>query len=162
MKKEERLALLESYMDFPARLCDEVEALPAEALTHRPAIAGAWTIHEHVIHLVDMELNAYLRLKKAIAEPGTTVMVLDEEAWADKLGYEGEDLDANLELYALIRYLAGGRLGALGDSPLWREAWYEHPTMGRVDLEHWLGHYEGHGRAHYDYIKRNVADYESR
>ena len=38
-----------------------IKNIPFESLLFRPKIDDAWTIHEQIIHLVDSELNAYLR-----------------------------------------------------------------------------------------------------
>src|SRR5262245_51757617 len=46
-----------------------------------------WSIGEVIWHLADQEANLYLRLRKALAEPGGFVTAWDQEKWSKGLLY---------------------------------------------------------------------------
>ena len=43
---------------------------------------GCWSIHEHLVHITDSEVNSYIRCRRLIAEPGEPLMAYDENGWA--------------------------------------------------------------------------------
>ena len=46
-----------------------------------------------VLHMADSELIRALRLRKLIAEPGSTLMPYDEPKWAQALDYRSQNTD---------------------------------------------------------------------
>ena len=83
---------------------------------------GCWSVHEHVVHVTDSEVNSYVRCRRLIAEQGGTIMAYDENRWASLLGYHGQSIDDALALFKLLRQselqpdqdAAGTRVGAYG------------------------------------------------
>ena len=71
---------------------------PREMWQYRPA-PDRWTIHEIIVHIADSEANSYVRCRRFIAEPGSTVMAYDEMAWAQRLNYHAQSPEAALELF---------------------------------------------------------------
>ena len=81
MTSESRLSKIESYGNGYALLCESLEKFPEEMWTFRDD-HGCWSIHEHLIHIADSEVNSYVRCRRLIAEPGRTLMDYDENRWA--------------------------------------------------------------------------------
>ena len=63
-----------------------MSALPKEMWLFRDE-HGCWSVHEHLIHIADSEVNSYIRCRRLIAEPGKELMAYDENVWADSLRY---------------------------------------------------------------------------
>lgn len=147
--------LLERYLQGPSDLSASVRGLDPAALEYRPPIDGAWTISEHVRHVVDNDFNFILRAKMSLAEPGVEVMLLDEEAWARTVYRVPEDLEAYLALFAALRHLFGDFLRKL-DPETVSQAWIRHPKRGPLPLIDLLALYAEHVPFHLDYIRRNL------
>ena len=95
--------LIGSYSDDAyARLVAALERIPRDRWQTR-ASPNEWTAHEIIVHLCDSEANSYVRIRKAIAEPGGAVAAFDEQCWQQALDYYDTDVDAALQLFRLLR-----------------------------------------------------------
>lgn len=151
----EKKSLLETYAEGPKRVEDLLAGLTPEVLHFRPSVAGAWTIAEHLNHLLDSEANAFIRYRKAVAEPGQPIATYDQEGWQARLGYDHQYCRSSLEAFALLRKVTVDHLSTIIDQD-WSRYYYEHPENGKVTLEDWLKIYADHVRAHMEYIDRNL------
>ncbi len=100
----DRAALVESFAAGAASVRQAWDRVAAAARRFRPA-PGEWSPHELVIHLVDADVNGYLRFRKLVAEPGATVPGYEQDAWASSLDYHGQDPALAIELMARLRAL---------------------------------------------------------
>jgi hypothetical protein len=132
---------------------------PEGLLDYRPAIEDAWTIREHLAHVLDTEVNAFVRYRKCVAEPGGRVCAFDEDKWKKTLGYAGQPLEESLSAFKLLRTLAYRHLKAL-DQGDWNEYFVIHPERGRFSLDDWLATYTSHVGVHAGYIERNESLWE--
>lgn len=82
MNIDEKRSLLDRYTAGPKQIEEAVSKVPKEAIRFRPFIDDAWTIAEHLNHLLVFEANAIVRYRKAIAEPRTLIAPYDQEEWA--------------------------------------------------------------------------------
>ena len=98
MTPEERNKRIESYGTAYQRLVAALERFPAEMWQFRPA-PDHWTIHEIIIHIADSEANSYVRCRRFLAEPGSTVLGYDESKWAVALRYHDQSTNDALELF---------------------------------------------------------------
>lgn len=153
--------MLGRYASGAKRIQELLERVPAGAYHFRPSQAGAWTIAEHLNHLLDAEANAFVRYRKAVAEPGGMISPFDEEAWGERLDYESGDFAVALEAFGLLRGIAAAHLGKILEED-WAPYFYLHPEAGRVGLESWLKTYTDHVTTHIDYIERNLRLYDKR
>ncbi|MEJ7811894.1 MAG: DinB family protein [Gemmatimonadaceae bacterium] len=127
----DREVLLAAYTDAPRRLRDVVRGLSAEQLaTPRPD--GGWSITQVAVSLSDAELNAIGRVRRILAEPGSTLQPYDQDRWAGALTAT-TSLDTALDLFTALR-----RAGA----EIFREATPEqralvcvHPERGATTLD---------------------------
>lgn len=133
---------------------------PAGLMDFRPELPDAWTIREHIVHVLDADLMCHHRLRFAIAEPGFAIPYWDEEAWKDKLDYAHQNVSASISLLRMLRGLTGAMLERLDDAA-WDAAWSLHPKRGRMDLDAWLELYTSHIEEHLAYVKRNETAWEA-
>lgn len=147
-------ALCALYAEGPRLLKQALEKIPASVYDFRPPLDGAWTISEHIRHVADSEANFYLRAKLCVAEPGATIMVLDEEAWAEKVYPPGEALEPYLALFSQLRQVLIPFLNAVTPEAA-QEAWVNHPVRGRMTLKNLLMIYVRHVYFHLEYLERN-------
>ena len=138
-----------------ARLVDEIAAAPAAlraaiaglsaAQLDTPYRDGGWTVRQVVHHVADSHMNAFVRVKKALTEPGTPIAAYDEARWALLPDAQLEP-DVSLRLLDALheRWVVVLR----GLTPADWEQTYLHPEMGPVTLRTALGIYAWHGRHH--------------
>jgi hypothetical protein len=70
----------------------------------KPKKAG-WNARQIIHHLADSESQSRARLKRLVAEPGTTIQGYDENIWAQNttLGYTVLQIENSLALYKASR-----------------------------------------------------------
>ncbi|MEX2144616.1 MAG: DinB family protein [Anaerolineales bacterium] len=153
MDKSERNALIEkygsAYDDFVAAL----SVIPKEAWLFKPA-PEEWSVHQVIVHLADSETNAYLRMRRLIAEPGGTLMAYDQDVWADNVDYHATNTADALEVTRLVRQLSYDLLKRLPEDVFEHSAVHpEYPEP--YTFEKWLRIYSNHPRAHAEQISEN-------
>jgi uncharacterized damage-inducible protein DinB len=145
MDKTQRAQKIASYGKVYQTLIEAIREFPVEMWQYRPT-PDAWTIHETIVHITDSEANSFIRARRAIAEPGTTVLGYNEPIWAKALNYHQQSTDDALELF---KWLRGNTYKLIKDQP--DHAWshtIEHSENGTMTLEDWLITYEDHIPAH--------------
>jgi DinB superfamily len=153
----ERRGLLDRYRQGPDEVRRSLVGVSAEMYAYRP-FAEAWTIGENIVHLADAEANGYVRCRKAVAEPGASIAVYDEEGWTRTLHYERADLEQCLTAFTVLRELTHHFLTGLSEEE-WNRSFYQHPESGRNNLDRWLQIYGDHAQFHRDLIERNKKLY---
>ncbi|HUS16778.1 MAG TPA: hypothetical protein VM536_17420, partial [Chloroflexia bacterium] len=96
MSSTERTEKLAAYGAAYEQLRTALAEFPA-SMWHVRTSADPWTIHEIVVHITDSEANSYVRCRRAIAEPGESVMAYNEERWASALDYSAQSAGDALE-----------------------------------------------------------------
>jgi len=151
---DDRAAKLTLYGDGCRLLDAALAETPREMWKFRPA-EGAWSVHEIIIHLADSELNSYARVRKALAESGSTIFGYDQDVWAVALDYHRRDTGDALALLRLVRKMTHELLAGQPAS-VWAQSFF-HPEMKRqVTLNVWLDIYSGHIPSHIAQIRANV------
>jgi uncharacterized damage-inducible protein DinB len=161
MNKEK---LLEEYSSGPRRLFDKMKDITDDMLNFRPNIEDAWTIKEHLIHLVDSEINGFIRLKSIFAQPGSPCFVLDENIWTKNLKGKNEDLNKYLAVFKIIREMAYDLL-VDEDDDNWDRNYFVREYQGttvNVTIAKWLEVYTNHLNSHFGFLNRNIALYQGR
>lgn len=141
MTQAERVAKIDSYGKAYDLLVQALRRYPRQMWQYRPAADG-WTIHEIVVHICDSEANSYIRCRRLVAEPGTTLMAYDEMQWARGLNYHAQSPEDALELFRWLRAKSYTLIRDLDD-----EVWQHqalHPELGAITLNDWLDIYERH------------------
>lgn len=148
LSRKEKIASFGKAYDA---LEDVLDSIPESMWKFKPS-DKEWSIHEVIIHLADIEANVTVRLLKALAEPGGTIMPLDQDVWANNLYYLQQDTDTALQVYKWLRE-KNFRLLEFLPAEKWNN-YMNHPESGKVDLDSWLNNYEKHGWLHIDQVKR--------
>lgn len=154
-----RTSVLESYRKAYSLLQENLAGIPRECWSFKPS-KDQWSIHEIIVHITDSEVNGYVRCRKIIAEPGSTVTAYDQDAWTRLLNYSEQSTEQLLSLFSLIRQLNYGLLSGL-DPALW-ENHVIHPEKGKVTLDDWLKIYDNHISTHIMQIKRNYTAWKDK
>jgi hypothetical protein len=141
MTKPERINQIESYGQAYQLLVDGLKKFPREMWQYRSA-HDPWTIHEIIVHITDSEANSYVRCRRFIAEPGSTVLGYDENKWAADLRYLDQSPDDALELFKWLRLKSYTLIKDLPEA-----AWANtvtHTESGQMSMADWLDTYERH------------------
>ncbi len=149
--------LLENYKSGYNELQNALRELPLEMWDYKPA-PDKWSIKDIIVHIVDSEVNGYIRFRKIIAENGSEITAYDQDLWADKLSYESRSADTNLELFRLLRVLNYSLLIGLPEGA-WNNI-MNHPERGKVTLKENLEIYTEHIPAHINQMKRNYDNWK--
>ena len=153
METGQKLSLI-ALFEEGADAFDDVLVRERDVLQYRP-FPDAWTIHEHVVHVLESDMAGFHRYRRAVAEPGTAVLGYDEEVWTPALAYHAHDLKATIGLLKAERRYAAAHLRSLAGAD-WSAYSYRHSQFGLVSLEKWLGDYVDHIRIHREYVDRNL------
>ena len=137
-------ARVDEVAQAPAQLRAAIAGLDATQLD-TPYRDGGWTVRQVVHHVADSHMNAYIRFKKALTEPGSPIVPYEEARWAE-LPDSAMEPDVSLALLDALHARWNVQLRAM--SPEQFELTYAHPEMGPVTLRTALGIYAWHGRHH--------------
>jgi hypothetical protein len=156
-----KIEMLEAYGSGPVKLYGKMKDITAELLNFRPDLEDAWTIREHLIHLVDTEINGFVRLKAIIAQPGSSCFVMDETNWTKNLRRKNEDVQKYLTLFKLLREMAHDLL-VDEDEVNWNRDYVTREREGsavQITIEKWVEIYTNHLNAHLDFVDRNIQEF---
>jgi uncharacterized damage-inducible protein DinB len=146
---EQRLALIESIAQTPARLRAAVANLSTAQLDE-PYRPGGWTVRQVVHHLPDSHLNAYTRFKLGLTEAEPTIKPYDENGWA--MLEDGRCADPEMSLALLDALHKRWVLFLSSVKPEEFTRRINHPESGILSLDALLQGYEWHGRHHVAHI----------
>lgn len=141
MTPNDRSSKIEAYGQAYATLVEGLKQFPREMWRYKPA-PDQWSIHETLIHLTDSEANSYVRCRRFIAEPGSTVMGYDEMRWATALTYHAQSTDEAIELFKWLRR-ASYQLIKTQPEAVWTNTAY-HTESGLMTMDDWLEIYTRH------------------
>lgn len=156
----ERRTLIDNYAAGPARLRAAIAAVPAEALTWRPA-PREWSAHEVAVHCSDSETQAAGRIRFLAAEPDPVLIQgYDEANWATAFDYHAHPIELALATVDAVRANTVAVLRRLPEE-VWGRAG-RHSQSGRYTAEDWLRIYAAHLEEHARQIEANVAAWRRR
>jgi len=157
-------ALLTKYANDYPTLKNIMDKLNAEIIDYVPDIEGAWSIKEHLGHLVDTEVNGFIRYKKAILNPGATIDIGggDMEHSNEILDYASQNLGDLMEFFRLLRKMISEHAARIKreDFDKYYIEHVNHPTFKRCTLGFILSIHTQHFDKHLEYIKRNIELYK--
>ena len=145
----DRQALLDRYATGFAEVADALDGATDQELDrHGPS---GWSSRMVVHHLADSETNAYVRLRRLIAEDDPQIVGYDEEEWSRRLHYD-RPIETSLEVLQAVRGASEQLLRTLTDAEWARTG--THSESGVYSVDHWLDIYAGHSPDHADQIRR--------
>lgn len=143
---------IEEYDNATKELTKVVAVLSDKQLDFTPE--GEWSVRWIIHHLADAEANAYVRLRRLLAEPAPIeLQAFDEVAWAKKLRY-GRPIHASLKAIEAMRDTNKEILETLGEPDLKRMG--RHETAGPYTLDQWLLKNTNHMVDHVLQIQRTI------
>ena len=104
--------LIADYLAGPGTIRGAIAGMSPEQLDERPD-PGRWSTREVICHLADSEQAWAHRLKRVIAEDRPLLPGYDESRFVEALGYDGRDLDDELDAIELTRKQLGPLLGSI-------------------------------------------------
>lgn len=112
-------------------------------------VPGGWSARQIIHHLADAETESAVRLRRLLAEPaGSPLLVFDEDAWArtETLGYQTRPVATSLTVIESVRANSLAVLERLSEGDL--ERYGEHSARGHFSVANWLEAYSRHPRVH--------------
>ena len=154
----QRQTILHRYAAAYTELTDALAKFPKEMWDYRPA-PREWNVHEVIIHITDSEANSFVRARRAIAEPGASVMSYDEDRWSRTLFYGQQSTDVALNLFGALRGATYALLQLLPEAA-WANT-IQHPQNGRMTLDDWLVVYADHIPLHINQMRQNYRHWQA-
>lgn len=142
---------LEVLRGTGAALRATVDGLSDEQVV-RPEAPGKWSIRHVLQHLADSELVWAFRLRMALAQDRARLTGYDQDAWAERLGYDEADPRQALQDFVLLRTLNLRLLARASGPDLERVAL--HAERGEESVKHMIRLYAGHDLLHLRQIDR--------
>ena len=107
-----------------------------------------WNARQVIHHLADSESQSCARLKRLVAEPGSTIQGYDENKWADALtlGYKELPIENSLALFKASRAVSVEIIKRLTIEQLSNAG--IHTESGAYDVRKWLKSYINHPKDH--------------
>ena len=156
MTDHNRDGKIASYGSAYQKLTSALEGFPREMWQYRPSV-DRWTIHEIVVHIADSEVNSYIRCRRFLAEPGSTVLGYDEGRWARELHYHEQSTGDALELFKWLRHKSYELIKDLPEAA-WSNT-VHHSENGLMTMDDWLDTYERHIPEHIEQMQAVYADW---
>ena len=155
--------LLSKYSKDYSTLKTIIDSLDNEIINYIPELENAWSIKEHIAHLVDTEVNGFVRFKRSVLNPGTTLDLGrgNIETSNKILDYASQNIDDLLDLFRLLRKIIYDNVKKMRGEDI--EMYYiehvNHPTFGRTNLKFILSINTQHFDKHLKFINRNIELY---
>ena len=145
----------EQYLIATKTFLDLVESLTSEQLD--VANSEGWNARQVIHHMADSEAQSYARLRRLIAEPGTSIQGYDEGLWAENttLSYKKHEIESSLEVFKAVRKSSYELLLRIDDSLLSNKC--IHTESGEYSVKDWLNSYIKHPVDHANQI-REISD----
>lgn len=117
---------------------------------------AGWTPRQVIHHLADSETQSFSRLRRLIAEPGTTIQGYDENKWAKSktLGYKELDVDTSLAVFKAVRKASYDLLVRITEKELDNSG--THTESGKYSVRDWIRTYSKHPLDHANQIKEQL------
>ena len=115
-----------------------------------------WTPRQVIHHLADSEAQSYARIRRLVAEPGSTIQGYDEGKWANSptLGYQELPVEVSLQVFEAVRAGSLEIVKRLTEEQL--ELSGTHTESGPYTVRDWLRNYTNHPLDHARQIQEAI------
>lgn len=144
MTAAERSALLDRFRAGSAAVDAALSGITDEELDRRPP-SGEWTAREVAHHLADSEANAFVRLRRLIAEERPAIVGYDEPEYARRLHYD-RPIGSSIAVLHAVRTASLELLESLTADEWERRG--THSESGDYSVDDWLRIYTAHAHDH--------------
>jgi len=143
---------LDAAEKSPKQIAAAVSGVPDKVLRYKPS-PDKWCILEILAHLADMEILYAYRMRQMLADKEPTIAPIDQNAWAQNLGYMQESPAELVASYGLNRYGNLRLLRRIRTADLEKGAYHpEHNA--KVTVARIVEMMAGHGPNHLEQIER--------
>jgi hypothetical protein len=159
-----KVKLLENYVESANEVVTKVEKLADEILEYKPNVQDAWSIKEHIIHLVDWDINGYIWIKSIIAQPKSTCLKLDGDTWMKNILGKNHDMHKYLLVFKTLREMIFDVLIEEPDEKM-NGDFMLLPINGenvKLTIKECLESFINHPKYHNNYIDRNIFEYQKK
>ena len=158
MAQHNRQQLLKEYMQGYEKVQQELKKYPELMWNYKPD-AKSWSVKEILIHLVDAEVNSYVRCRKIIAENGTEISPWNQDMWASEIQYDKLDVEEHMHLF---RYIRSTNYNLLKETQelVWATHTVTHFERGNITLDDWLEIYVDHIDRHLRQMERVFSQWK--
>jgi hypothetical protein len=155
--------LLSKYSSDYSKLKGIVNNLDKEILDFVPDLEDAWSIREHIAHLVDTEIRAFIRYRNSIVNRGIELNLGGGDVNASNrlLKYSSQNMEDSLEVIRLLRKITVEHVSGMSHDEM-EKYHIKHPDLGETNLKMILSIYTQHFDMHIDYLQRNVKLFNER
>jgi len=95
--------LIETAEKEPRLVAAAVSGLKDKVLDYKPA-PEKWSVREILAHLADAELISGMRMRQILADKDPILGPIDQDAWAQNLGYRETSPPESVALFSLLRH----------------------------------------------------------
>jgi hypothetical protein len=115
-----------------------------------------WNARQVIHHVADSEAQSYARLRRLIAEPGTSIQGYDEGAWGENetLGYSQLPIKNSLAVFLAVRTSSLEILKRLSAEQLNNSG--VHSESGEYSINDWIATYTKHPLEHAQQIQSGL------
>ena len=143
---EEIKVSITDISDAPAHLRNAITGLSDDQLD-APYRDEGWTVRQVVHHLLDSQLNSYIRFKWTLTEDEPLIKTYKQDEWANIPDSKTVPVSLSLQMLESLHEIWVILLKSLSEDQLNRK--FEHPEMKRSFNLKWLiGLYAWHGKHH--------------
>ena len=116
----------------------------------------SWSPRQVIHHMADSEAQSYARLRRLIAEPGTSIQGYDEAIWAENstLGYKTEDVKTSIAVIKAVRQASYELLLRITEAELENSG--IHTESGEYSVKRWIETYTRHPKDHANQIREQI------
>jgi uncharacterized damage-inducible protein DinB len=156
MTDSELKAYLEEAEKNPRQIAAAVSGLPDKVLRYKPA-PEKWSILDVLGHIADIEIVYAYRLRQMLADSQPATAPVDQNAWAQQLGYLETPAPELIAVYGLIRLHNLRLLRRLKPGDLEKGAF--HPELERqFTVAELIERIAQHGASHLGQIEKLKAE----
>src|SRR2546430_2235796 len=132
-----------------------VKGADGKTLRYNPGL-NKWCIVEILAHLADAEVVFGHRIRQCLAEADSTICPMDQDAWANNLGYMEASAEESLATFRAARDANVRLMRRLKEADLEKGAY--HPEKKRkVTVGEIIGYMQAHDPNHLGQIERLKA-----
>jgi len=143
---------LDAAEKSPKQIAAAVLGLPDKTLRYKPS-PDKWCILEVLGHLADIEIVYAHRFRQMLADRKPVIAPMDQDAWAQNLGYTETPVPELVALYGLNRHHTVQLLRRLKSGDLGKSAY--HPELKHdVTVAEYVEKMATHGANHLQQIER--------
>ena len=138
-----------------------IQKIPGNCIDYIPNHIDSWTIRQHVIHLVDSDINNFVRIKSCIAQPYSNIYVIKENEWVKNLDNRKENINDYLDVFCLLRKILYNFLITISDDDFQNKYFIRdyNNKITNITLHDAIQNYCDHVMFHKEYIENIHSEY---